>query len=65
MKLKKLIKDQYGGDDNIAAKACGTTVETLRNWKCQEREVLPMAGGGYVLKSSKTIIFKLIGDRNE
>ena len=62
MKLKQLIKDHYKGQDSLAAKACGTTLETLRNWKCQDREVLPMAGGGYVLKSSKTIIFKLTGD---
>lgn len=58
MKLKQLIKDHYSGDDNLAAEACGTTVETLRNWKCQEREVMPLADGTFALKSSKTIIFK-------
>lgn len=67
MKLKQLINDHYNSDDNLAAEACSTTVETLRNWKCQDREVLALADGRFILKSSKTIIFKvtnqLRGDR--
>ena len=57
-KLKDLIKERYYGHFETAAEAANTTRDTIKVWVSQGREVIELANGDWVLKSSKTIIFK-------
>lgn len=63
MKLVKLIYTQYSGDRKAAAKAANTTLQTIKNWIQQDREVIALADGNWVLKSDKTIIFGVLEQR--
>lgn len=58
MKLIKLIK-KLGVKRSDLAKSANISLAQLNNYVSQDREVLELASGDYVLITSKTKIFKM------
>lgn len=60
VKLKALINSivKYGGTRKDVAKSAGMSEQMLNNLASQDREVLELANGDYILTSKHTKIFK-------
>ena len=57
MKIRQMIKE-FGVSRKRIAESVGLTEQALNNFVSQDREVLELANGDYVLKTSRTKIFK-------
>ena len=57
MKIKGLIK-KLGGNRTAIAENANISPAQLNNYISQDREVLELANGDYILVTSKTKIFK-------
>ena len=58
MKLKDLLKQKFSDSTQAAAKAADTSDASMRNFKAQDREVLELANGDYIILSKHTVIIK-------
>ena len=60
VKLKALVKSitKYGGTRKDIAASANMTEQMLNNLVSQDREVLELANGDYILTSKHTKIFK-------
>lgn len=57
--IVQMIKDYYGGNREIAAKAAGiNTVQQLNNLVSKGYEVARLDNGDWVMLTSKTKVFK-------
>lgn len=59
MKVIEMIDKHYDGDRNLVAQCAGvSTVQQVNNWVSENRDVLELKNGGYVLLSDKVKIIK-------
>lgn len=70
MKLTKLIKQQGGTKTAFAANARNSkgiplSKQSLNNMIMQDREVLELANGDYVLVTKHTVIFKAVNQERD
>ena len=56
MKLNDVIQDKFNGSVIETAKAAGVKAQTIRNFKNQDREVLELKNGGYVVVNQHTVV---------
>ncbi|MBU2968758.1 hypothetical protein KO527_05270 [Pseudoalteromonas sp. C2R02] len=59
IKLTDLINNEFNGDRVAAAKSVGVSRQFLKNWINQDREVLKLESGDYILTSKTTKIFSV------
>lgn len=65
MKLTTLLKTKFNNSTQLAAKAAGISDASMRNFKSQDREVLELANGDYIIVSKHTVIIKVKGLNND
>ncbi len=56
--VKQMIDDYFGGNRASAAEAAGVTLQFLNNWVSQEREVIRLDNGDFILATKTQKIFK-------
>ncbi len=56
--VRQMAEDYFGGDRNEASKAAGVTLQFFNNWVSQEREVMRLDNGDFVLVTKTTKIIK-------
>lgn len=55
--VKQMIEDYFGGNREAAAESAGVTVAFLNNWVSQEREVMRLDNGNFILATKTQKIF--------
>ena len=58
MKLSTLLKQKFSNSTQEAAKAANISDASMRNFKSQDREVMQLANGDYVILNKHTVIIK-------
>lgn len=58
IKVREMTDTYFNGDRNQAAKAAGVSLQFFNNWVSQEREVMRLDNGDFVLVTSRTKIIK-------
>lgn len=58
IKVKEMIDDYFSGNRVAAAKSAGVTLQFLNNWVSQEREVIRLDNGDFILVTKTQKIFK-------
>jgi hypothetical protein len=55
--VKQMIDDYFGGNRTVAAEAAGVTLQFLNNWVSQDREVMRLDNGDFILVTKTQKIF--------
>jgi hypothetical protein len=56
--VKQMIDDYYSGNRAAAAESAGVTLQFLNNWVSQEREVMRLDNGNFILVTKTQKVFK-------
>lgn len=56
--VKQMIDEYFAGNREKAAAAAGVTLQFLNNWVSQERYVLRLDNGNFILEAKTQKIFK-------
>lgn len=59
IKVRDVAEKYFAGDRNMAAQAAGVSLHFFNNWVSQDREVLRLQNGDFVLVSERTKIIKI------
>lgn len=58
IKVRDMADNYFNGDRNKAAEAAGVSIQFFNNWISQEREVMRLDNGDFVLVTERMKIIK-------
>lgn len=58
IKVREMADNYFNGDRNKAADAAGVSIQFFNNWISQEREVMRLDNGDFVLVTERMKIIK-------
>ena len=56
--VKQMIDDYFSGNRVAAASSAGVSIQFLNNWVSQDREVLRLDNGDFILVTKTQKVFK-------